>query len=286
MKTIDTLIEDVYGLFNTGHEVSDEDAEAFGTELAGIIQDRLKQYTKKRKPYLRLSNIGKNPKSLWYELNGYEGEGLEPHTKIKFLYGDLIESMLLFLVKQAGHTVTDEQKEISIEGVLGHADCTIDGITVDVKSVSPYSFKKFENGTVHESDPFGYIAQISAYTQGNEDPTVSTERAAFLAMDKSLGKLTLMDVYDDEMIDAKEKIKEMKELVASGTPPEGYDDFVTEDNGNVRLGISPSYDSQKFNMYPELRIFLYSTGPKFYVHIEKEPRVVEIDKDGNKIEKE
>jgi len=83
----------------------------------------------------------------------------------------------------SGHKVTDQQKEVEVEGVIGHQDSMIDGILVDCKSASTASFQKFKNNNLLEDDPFGYIAQISAYAEAN-----GVDEAAFLAIDKSTGE--------------------------------------------------------------------------------------------------
>jgi hypothetical protein len=43
-----------------------------------------------------------------------KGEDLTPNTYVKFLYGHLIEELLLFLTRAAGHKVTDEQKKCEV----------------------------------------------------------------------------------------------------------------------------------------------------------------------------
>ncbi len=40
----------------------------------------------------------------------------------------------------AGHEVTDEQKEVELEGLKGHIDCKINGRVVDIKTASGFSF--------------------------------------------------------------------------------------------------------------------------------------------------
>ena len=59
------------------------------------------------------------------------------------MYGDIIETLVLWLARQAGHEVKWEQKEVSIDGVTGHIDAVIDGVLADLKSCSPFSYKKF-----------------------------------------------------------------------------------------------------------------------------------------------
>ena len=45
---------------------------------------------------------------------------MTPNTYVKFMYGHLIEEMLLFLTKLSGHEVTDEQKQCEVAGIKGH----------------------------------------------------------------------------------------------------------------------------------------------------------------------
>ena len=85
------------------------------------------------------------------------------------------------LTKAAGHSVEAEQEEVTVEGVLGHQDCIIDGVLTDIKSASSFAFKKFRDNKLAEDDPFGYIAQISAYATRRGD-----KEAAFFAIDKNL----------------------------------------------------------------------------------------------------
>ena len=111
------------------------------------------------------------------------------------MYGHLIEELLLFLTRLSGHKVTDEQKVCEVEGVIGHMDCKIDGIVTDVKSASPYGFKKFKEGTLAFDDPFGYIDQIKAYAHSEGERVFG-----WLAMDKTNGHLTFLkyDLDDDK----------------------------------------------------------------------------------------
>ena len=56
---------------------------------------------------------------------------------------------------------------MEVEGVTGHQDCIIDGVVVDCKSASGVGFDKFKHNKLAEDDPFGYVAQISAYAEAN-----------------------------------------------------------------------------------------------------------------------
>jgi len=280
-KTLDTLVEDIEGLFDGSYEVGDSGNTTLHLdECVGAIREAiltsLKTAGKPREAYLRMSNIGKPDKQLWYEHQAnIAKEELRPDTYIKFLYGHIIEALLLFLVKESGHIVTHEQAEVEIDSVKGHMDCMIDGIPVDVKSASKYGFAKFKNGEIYNDDPFGYIAQISAYAQAN-----NKEEGAFLVMEKSLGKLTVMDVHSMEMIDAKARIAHMKEVVASDTPPERcYVPVEDGKSGNEKLCVQCSYCSYKEDCWSDandgegLYTYLYSTGPRYLTTVVKEPKV-------------
>ena len=151
MKTIDTLVEDIYNLFEPSiiNKISEKDLEKHLKEFTKSVTNNIKivlneQPKKQRK--LSLSSIGKPTRQLWYDKHSNsEARPLSPSTRIKFLYGHILEDLLILLSRVAGHTVTEEQKEVEVEGIKGHQDCKIDGILVDCKSASGYAFKKFAN---------------------------------------------------------------------------------------------------------------------------------------------
>ena len=151
MKTIDTLVEDIYNLFEPSiiNKISEKDLEKHLKEFTKNVTNNIKivlneQPKKKRK--LSLSSIGKPTRQLWYDKHSNsEARPLAPSTRIKFLYGHILEDLLILLSRVAGHTVTEEQKQVEVEGIKGHQDCKIDGVLVDCKSASGYAFKKFAN---------------------------------------------------------------------------------------------------------------------------------------------
>ena len=71
---------------------------------------------------LRMSNVGKPTRQLWFEKRDSEQNTASAPLQIKFLYGHLLEEILLMLARMSGHTVTDEQKEVKVEGITGHMD--------------------------------------------------------------------------------------------------------------------------------------------------------------------
>ena len=158
-KSLSTLVEDVYSLMknrNVPKGVNvEEEIERFGEAMKDIMRKEFlpnNNYANRRG--LRLSAIGRPDRVLWYSFHKWIGEKIPAYTLIKFLYGHLIEEMILFLVRMSGHKVTDEQKLCEVRGIKGHMDCKIDGEVVDVKSVSTFGFKKFKDGSLAADDPY------------------------------------------------------------------------------------------------------------------------------------
>ena len=284
MKNIDTLVEDIYDLFDLKNKpsvskaVSDKILNQLGTEVQQHLHEYL--YNKpKGKNNLRLSAIGKPDRQLLYDMQEDKIEKqFSSSTRIKFLYGHILESLLLALTKLAGHTVTEEQKEVAIEGVVGHQDCRIDGMLVDCKSASTSSFKKFNNGTLAEDDPFGYIAQISAYAEAHND-----NEAAFFVIDKQNGHLTLLKLHSMEMINAEDRVKHLKKVLLEDTvPARCYSELPDGASGNYKLPVGCVYCSHKKLCWSDsnngqgLRAFRYAKGVRYLTKIARIPDVQEV----------
>lgn len=265
MKKIDTLANDIYDLLENGTK-SPKQEHLFA--MASEIVDSMKKQlwtgtTPSKKGKLRMSNIGKPcTRALWYDINGDEkAERLTPQTKLKFIVGDIVESVILYLVKESGHTVTDQQKEVELQGIKGHIDAVIDGELVDVKSSSSYGMRKFKEGTLPQDDPFGYIGQISGYATA-----LGKKSGTFLAFDKSAGELA---VYKhDDIDDSNKKIKKVLSDTSQEEPPERAFGTVPErGTKKAKLGINCSYCSHKQSCWEDkgLTLGFKSSRPVFYV---------------------
>ena len=289
----DTLVDDIYRMIDT-KEIADgvpveQVINDFGENVKQILRNNITESKFDRRK-LRMSNIGKKDRQLWYSYNGYKGEELMPHTRIKFLYGHLIEEMVLALTKLAGHDVTDEQKQAEVDGIKGSMDCKIDGVLTDVKSASPYGFKKFKDGSLINDDPFGYVDQIKGYAHSEGVTDVG-----WLVMDKTNGHLTYLkyDMADESQwywsklnfFSIEERIKNIKRVVKSETPPERcYEPIADGKSGNMKLAVGCSYCAYKHECWgKDLRTFIYSTGPRYLTEVKFVPSVLEVDADGNKI---
>lgn len=280
MKDISTLVEDIYAVVEKKGGWDSVVEEAFTSGLSGILHSRFNGEEQERGT-LRLSALG-NPclRKLWYSINEPDQrEALRPPTRLKFLYGDILEQLLIALAIAAGHKVEGTQEPLYVCGIKGHRDCVIDGVTVDVKSASPHSFSKFAKGELRSDDPFGYISQLSSYVYGGKDDPIVTQKSvgAFLVIDKVNGTICL-DTYDlsFELENKEEEVEAIKVAMVNPIPDRTFEDVPDGKSGNRKLPTICSYCDFKRKCWPDLRTFLYSTGPRFLTVVEREPDVPEI----------
>lgn len=296
MKTIDTLVDDMYKVVVDKGGWDATITEFFSSELHSTFAARFEDDGPERRGGLRMSNMGTPcQRKLWYTVNSpNEGETLAAPVYLKFLFGDMLEVLLLALAKAAGHDVAGCQDELEIAGIVGHRDAVIDGVTIDVKSASPYSFLKFEDGSLRSNDPFGYVSQLSSYVYAGHKAspeTVDASRGGFLVVNKVNGDLCL-DLYDfsNEIENKEQEFLDTIEMSEQDTPPprgfdvlhDGYVDKQKKfrPNGNEYLCLNCSYCEFKHKCWPELRTFMYRKGqsyqPKFFTKVVKEPKVTEV----------
>ena len=284
MKTLDTLIQDIYSSLEG---LSSGEALNISEEELDLTLSRMKEsilaWSKPREVEnsfrLRMSNIGRPLRQLWYESkNTSDPHVVSGSTQIKFLYGHILEEIVLMLVRMAGHKVTSEQKEVNVSGITGHMDCKIDGQVVDVKTASKFSFNKFKDGSLVNNDPFGYLAQLSGYETAEQ-----TKEGGFLVINKESGELCLFRPDDLEKPNVKEKIEKVKAAIAVDTPPDRcYAPIPEGKKGNMKLPSGCAYCPYKFECYSDandgdgLRAFRYSNGPIYFTEVAVEPRVEEI----------
>ena len=166
MKNINTLVSDIYALMKKDTPLTETQVDTLSVNLCSMLKRRLCHPPGEREA-LSMSSFGsKCLRQLWYKKNmPGKAEVLSPQTRIKFLYGDILEELLLTLAKASGHTVEGEQDTLTVAGVKGHRDAVIDGVTVDVKSANSRSFDKFKYHQLEHDDPFGYIDQLSLYIE-------------------------------------------------------------------------------------------------------------------------
>ena len=303
---ISTLLEDIGDRLEEGKLPEETNLALFLDELKEVMENFfVEESNRDSTGKLRLSAVGREDRKLWYDFNGYakeklntsqrirfclghileafvlllagyEKEKLTTSQRIRFCLGHILEAFVLLLAREAGHTVEDCQKEVSVEKVKGHIDCVIDGELVDVKSASPYGFKKFVDGSIiRGDDPFGYIYQLSSY-----GAALGKEKGYFLSIDKSGGDLNLLEVPLTN-VDPAERISYLKDTLPDTDPPDRCYSEIEEPSGNKKLSFNCKYCDYKVECWKDandgtgLRKYNYSRGPEYFTHIEKEPRVEE-----------
>lgn len=295
IKNIHTLVKDIYHVVEQEGWLTEANIERLTGELGRQFVQRSGQ--KDSRAVLSLSKMGeKCPCQLWHTIHSPSlAEKLQAPARIKFTYGDVIESLAISMAIAAGHEVTGEQDEITADGVPGHRDCVIDGCIVDVKSTNSLSFQKIQAGAVAE-DKFlsAYLAQLDGYLMGSaDDPLVRVkDRGYLLAVDKVLGKMHLYEhIYRPEFI--AKRISEYKGIVALPQPPRCNCGIEPDgEGGNLKLDTFASYNPFKHlcadNRGDKIRTFLYEGGPRFLTKVVRRPMrrdrrtpIPEIDRNGN-----
>ena len=282
---ITNLVSDIYDV--VGHKdgwFNETLATDFSRELGLKLVETSKPRTEV--PRLRLSQMGPQcPRALWHSIHTPElAEPFPPWALVKFTYGHILEALVISMAKSAGHEVLGEQDELNLDGVLGHRDCVLDGNVVDVKSCSSRQFQKYKDGSISlpGNDSFGYLDQLDGYVVASlDDPLVRNKSSGFiLAIDKTLGHICLHEhrIREEHI---RDRVKSYKEIIGRISPPECTCATVVEGkSGNRKLDTKASYGSFKHCCFPNLRTFIYASGPIYLTKVVRKPDVIEVDKHG------
>jgi len=284
MKDISTLVTDIEELLLGGLGEGYVD-EGIGERMYDVLRRGLQPRDPDRGTKVWFSNVG-SPcvRQLWYKVHcGDEAEPHRANTRLKFLYGDFLEEIILELARVAGHVVEHEQARLEWRNITGRIDAVIDGHLLDVKTASKLSFAKFRGGIKPEDDSFGYLGQLKGYLlaareNGLVPPDCNT--ASFLVIAKETGDLHL-DTHtftEFELQDFTWQADVVKTLIAdhTHTPDRGFNHVADGKSGNRKLGTNCSYCDFKAKCWPGLRTFLYSGKPRFLTKVVRTPEVPEL----------
>lgn len=191
--------------------------EKFGEDCKAAIR---KQLSSRGGYRLRMSGIGRPLCQQQLEKKGMT-QDVAYNDVMRFLMGDLVEAVALFVMKGAGINVVSEQKEcdltIADQDIKGTLDVVlnIDGEEKvwDVKSTSPWSFENKFSGrggyeAIKEDDPFGYIMQGHLYAESDKKPF-----GGWIAINKSSGEWDFVEAPENQDADRKEYLKEANRIV-------------------------------------------------------------------------
>jgi hypothetical protein len=283
MKTLDTVVEDIYKSLeplNSGGRLSltEEDIDKVGED----IKEALKHWawpSKRNSGFsMRMSNIGRPARQLWFEKKSNRVNSFKPSDQIRFLYGHILEAVVLMLVRLSGHEVTEEQKAVVVNGIKGHIDCKIDGEVVDVKTASRFGFNKFQNGSLSEDDPFGYLAQLASYEEAE-----GTSNGGFLVISKESGELCFYQPEELDKPNVVVKISKLRKFLDMLKPPAFcYKTIPEGKSGNMKLPKGCSFCNYKFECHKDsndgegLKTFKYARGPVYLTKIVSAPKVAQV----------
>jgi hypothetical protein len=166
-----------------------------------------KQFSRNSDYRIRMSGVGRPLCQQQLEKQGMK-QDVAYNDVMRFLIGDLIEAVAVFVMKSAGIKVVKEQEPCSLtlagEEVRGTLDVVLDtdGEKVwDIKSASPWSFdNKFSNrggyDVIKQDDAFGYIMQGYLYSEAEGKPF-----GGWVVINKSSGEWDFVQAPDDQAVD-------------------------------------------------------------------------------------
>lgn len=276
MKNINTLVADIYATLE-GKMPTGSFSPLNMTEALQNVYAKANTIKERPAKTIYFSELGDPcPRKLNYRVNSPElAESIDGNTRLKFFYGDVLESLVLSLAEASGHTVSDKQRRVELEldnswKVKGRIDAVIDGTLVDVKSTTKFGEEKFKNGL--QDDPFGYKMQLGGYAVALE-----LQQCGFLTIQKELGHVGYypIEVSKQAVLDGAHAAvsyveRPLQELPRLDPVPQ------SKTSKNKKLCTTCSYCSYKKHCWPEMRTFLYSDGPVFLTEVVDVPRVAEL----------
>jgi hypothetical protein len=180
-----------------------------------------------RKFRIRMSQLGKPICQQLLEKQGYE-EDRDYNAIFRFLYGDITESIIMFILEEAGIKVVKSQEEVSLTigdmVVKGTLDVIIedelgDKKVWDIKSASEWAFTYKYTGIggydrIKEDDPFGYIMQGHLYAEAKNMPF-----GGWIVVNKSSGEIAVVEAPEWQEQDRKDCLKKAAENIKILTNP-------------------------------------------------------------------
>lgn len=242
--------EKIYGLLGLNEDLPIPE-DIFSEFSASVIHGLQRQIfsEKVERGGLRLSQIGKCYRQQWYMAKKYPSEPLQPRAKMTFLFGDIVEAVMVALIKASGIHLHSEQKEVVFDGIVGHIDgiVTVDGrdYLFECKSMSDGNFKQLTS--VGLGDDFGYLSQVNSYMH-----CLGLDRCILMAVNKNTGHIAEVEVHKDNKLvtNIKKGIKLLKScLNTDKLPPRKYEPVLEKSKGGhtgrMILPIPCSYCAYK-----------------------------------------
>lgn len=168
----------------------------------------------------RLSSIGRPLCQLQKEKLGEKGLPNTYSFPIKMLYGAIVESLLMFVLREAGLNVEEEQGNVKLPiqvntwasdkvceehtlEIPGTFDLIIDGKVWDIKSCSPFVFENYAVNYEYfkQHDNLGYIPQLYGYAAARNIPA-----GGWIFVNKATGEIKFLECPDYQKNEKKEAL--------------------------------------------------------------------------------
>jgi hypothetical protein len=209
---------------------------------------------------IRGSNIGRPTCQLLLEQAGVKGSS--ETNAIRNLYGDMVESLLMFVLYASGVPIIAEQELVSLElagaKISGTLDIVIDfgddPRVWDIKSASDWSFKNKFNVSFEkfiEQDYFGYADQLFFYSTAR-----GCKAGGWIVQNKSTGEIRVIEAPEEQRLLRDTAIGRMEEKVG----------ILLREGTKLVDSKDLAYNSDKFKFPPVLEFFRKRLTGNSYLH--------------------
>jgi hypothetical protein len=300
-----TFLEEVKSLLVESQrrpiKIPDEIQKEFAKDCLSAVQ---KQFTDKRESEfrIRMSNIGRPLCQLQmekkYATDSTVGYADNYNTKLRNLYGDIIEAVVVMLLRVVKVNIQGVQGKVKLKtkyfDIKGTYDIIIDDKVYDIKSASSFSFRnKFGQGfqSIANDDVFGYLPQGYLYAQ-----SLKKNFGGWIVINKETGEMLITEPPREDSKFKREALKRantnMKALMKDEPFERQFElkneKFGRNETGNKVLGTVCSYCQYKHKCWGDDIQYLpqqqsKSANPTYYWYVElNNPRQVESEESQKK----
>jgi hypothetical protein len=152
--------------------------------FAGILHGLTDKFAKPKTHALglRLSSLGKSPLCQFMNALGLSDWNPDPETQWKLALGDVVEAMIIALLRNRGVDIHDQQRVVHWNGVPGHIEGLftpgrVEQRLFEIKCTSPNFYRTAKDGASMEDR--GYHTQVSLYMDA-----LGLDRCHFLLLNR------------------------------------------------------------------------------------------------------
>ncbi len=256
-----------------GYTIPEEILTKFSQSTKRSLQ---RQFRKRNSPFhLYMSNVGRPLCQLQMERDGVEGEIPPSHNILRNLHGEIIEDIVVFLLRAAGIMVVAEQLEVSLEiagtTLNGRLDVIleVDGeqSVWDIKSASAWSFaNKSTFEELVKNDIFGYIPQLILYAKA-----AKVRAGGWITLDKSTGQIEITEIPRETTTITESTMRMVSTHIMELSSPfrRGFDleeELIKgKPSGKRKLSATCAQCRYKYPCWPEIKPVVKGNKIVYYV---------------------